>query len=90
MPGKRHGRHKQFRSKKRHSISAIGAQQQVVAQTYKPAPRPEVSTPSASVPSKVAALSATQYSYVVDELKRIGILTGAILVILVILYLIFS
>jgi len=90
MPGKRHGRHKQFRSKKRHSISAISAQQQVVAQTYKPAPRPGVSAPSASAPGKVSALSATQYSYMAAELRMIGILTGAILVILVILYLIFS
>jgi len=90
MPGKRHGRHKQFRSKRRHSVSAISAQQQVVAQTYNPASHPGVSTPSVSVPRTVAVLSATQYSYIAAELRMIGILTGAILVILVILALVLS
>jgi len=94
MPGKsQHGRRKLPRSKRRkgrHGVSAISAQQRVVAQTYKPAPRPEASAPSTSVPTTMATPAATRYPYIAAELRRIGILAGVMLVILVILALVFS
>jgi len=94
MPGKsRHGRRKLPRSKRkkgRQAVSAISAQQRVVAQTYKPALRPEASAPSASVPATMTTLAATRYPYIAAELRRIGILAGVMLVILVILALVFS
>lgn len=94
MPGKsRHGKRKLPRSKRRKGIqgvSVISAQQRVVAQTYKPAPRPETLPPSASVPTTTATVSATRYPYIAAELRRIGILAGVIMVILVILALVYS
>jgi len=94
MSGKsRHGRRKLSRSKRRKGGQAaptISAQQPVVAQSYKPVSHPEASPPSAGVPATVAALAGTRYPYIVGEMKRIGILTGIILLILVILALVFS
>ena len=94
MPGKsRHGRRKPPRSKRkrgRQDVSAIRAQQRVAAQTYKPASHPEASAPSASAPSMMATLTVTRYPYITAELRRIGILAGVMLIILVILALVFS
>jgi hypothetical protein len=65
-------------------------QQQAVAQSYKPAPRPEVSAPSVSAPTPVAAQTVVHYPYIVTELRTIGILAGAMLAILVVLALILA
>lgn len=94
MSGKsRHGRRKLPRSKRkreRQGTPAAGAQQPVVAQVHKPAPPPEAPAPRVSAPSTVATLAATRYPYITAELRRIGILSGAILIILIILALVFS
>jgi len=60
---------------------AMAAQQQVVAQPEQPITPPKVSAPSAGVPAPTLA----RYPHVVNELRRIGILAGIILVILVVL-----
>ena len=91
MPGKsRHGKGR-YSSKKRkisrgfdqekQSSSATNVQQPATARPYKPAP---VAT------APVARPVTTQYRYVATELRRIGILTGIILVILVVLSLFLS
>ena len=94
MPGKsKHGRRNQHKGKKRRgrqSFSTVSPQQTVVSQAYQPAPSPEVTTPSASGASTRSAMAATRYPYIATELRRIGILAGIILVILIILALIFS
>jgi len=92
MPGKsRHARRRLPRSKKRRQVSpAIAAQQQVVTQAYKPAASPKVSAPPASKPTPLATLTAVRYPYIVTELRRIGILAGIMLVILVVLALVLS
>ena len=68
--------------------SAIVAQQQAMAQTYKPAPQPKASAPSVSAPTPIAAQTAARYPYIVSELRRIGILAGIMLVVLVVLALV--
>jgi len=93
MPGKsRHGKRKyRIPSKRRKEwqrSSAPTTRQPITAQTSTPA------SPTSKVDSKVSisAPSATpatdQYAYVTAELKRIGILTGIILIILIVLALV--
>jgi len=77
------------RGKSRQGSPDITAQRQPISQTYKPSPQPEVSAPSASVSTPRATLT-TQYPYIAPELRRIGILAGVILVILVVLVLVLS
>ena len=69
---------------------AIAAQGQPIDQADKPAPRPRVSAPSASVSTPVAKPSAVWHPYVTIELRRIGILAGIMLAILVVLALVLS
>ena len=94
MPGKksRHAKGKRsFQSKRkkgRHYSSTIAAQQQAVAQTREPVAPPKLSTPPVSVPK--AALATARYPYIVAELRRIGILAGIILAILIVLALVLS
>jgi len=95
MPGKsRHGKGKQpVRSKRRssgHGSSAIVAQQPPVSQAYEAVPQPEVSTPLPTTPASSAAVSTVHYPYITTELRRIGILAGITLVILVVLALVLS
>ena len=87
MPGKsQRGRGKHLaRSKKRRATLARAAQQRVV--TDKPV-SPAVPVPSPGVPTPVVTLTCTRYPYVVTELRRIGILAGIILAILVVLALV--
>jgi len=73
----------------RHSL-ATAAQRQPVAQTHEPAPRPSVSAPSATVSTPMAKPSAVWHPYVAIELRRIGILAGIMLAILVVLALVLS
>ena len=62
--------------------------QQPIAQADEPAPVLTASAPSASAPTPVAKLPAIQYPYIGIELRRIGILAGIMLVILVVLVLV--
>ncbi len=92
MPGKlQHGQGKRSsrrkRGKSRQSPSVIAAQRQPVAQAYKPVSRPAV-TASSHVP--ISTLTAVQHPYIVSELRRIGILAGTMLAILVVLALVLS
>lgn len=96
MTGKsRHGMGKhQSQSKKkkisrrldleRQRSSVIAARQQAVLQPSHESP------PLESMPAPVAKSVTTQYPYVAIELRRIGILAGIMLVILVVLALILS
>ena len=69
---------------------AVAAKGQPVAQTYKPAPHPSVAAPSAGVSTPIAKPSAVWHPYVAVELRRIGILAGIMLAILVVLALVLS
>jgi len=88
VSGKSRRRHPS-QSKKRkgkQGFSAVAAQGQAVAQTYKPVSQPKVLAPSASV--STPAQTQARYPYVATELRRIGLLAGIVLVILVVLYLV--
>ena len=69
---------------------AIVAQRQAIAQTSKPVPHPSVPAPLASISEPMAKPSAVWYPYIATELRRIGILAGIMLVILVVLALVLS
>jgi len=84
MPGKSRHSRRSKKGKGRQVSSTVAAQQQAVTQTPKPA------APSASAPTPLATLTAVRYPYIVTELRRIGILAGIMLVILVVLALILS
>lgn len=90
MPSKsRHSQRKlsrRRRGKSRPVFSSPVSQQQAVAQPHKPAAPSKVVAPSAGVP----VLTLARYPYIATELRRIGILTGIILVILVVLFLVLS
>jgi hypothetical protein len=95
MSGKlRHGKGKHpVRSKRRRSgrdSLAIAAQQTPVSQTYKAVLQPKVSAPSPSTPTPTATVTTARYPYIITELRRIGILAGITLVILVVLALVLS
>ena len=89
MPGKSRRGHSSRRKRKKGSRDSLAmvTQRQAVAQTYKPVPQPKASAPSVSAPTPIAAQTAARYPYIVTELRRIGILAGIILAILVMLYL---
>ena len=101
MPGKsRHakGKHpsrsKKGRTRRRldlerqDSLDTV-AQQQPVSQTYEPVSQPKVA-PSISIPTPVATQAAARYPFVAAELRRIGILAGIMLAVLVVLALALS
>ncbi len=95
MPGKSrrgHSRHLP-RSKRRKggkSFSAPVAQPSAVAQSSEPAPEAALPVPSAKAPTPKATVTLAQHPNIAAELRRIGILAGIILVILVVLAMIFS
>ena len=95
MPGKsRHGRGKHSgRSKKRRiergSLATTG-QQLPVSQATEAVPEAEVSASSPSAPTPVAKVTVARHPYIITELRRIGILAGIMLVILVVLALVLS
>ena len=72
----------------RQDSPAITTPQQPIAQADEPAPALTTSAPSASIPTPVTKLPAIQYPYIGIELRRIGILAGTMLVILVVLSLV--
>ncbi len=89
MPRKSlHGRGKHSaRSKKRkvrQAVSITGAQ--AIAQNYEPVSR--VPTVSAKVLAPRSKLTPVQYPYIATELRRIAILAGIMVVVLVVLYLV--
>ena len=89
MPKKsRHGRGKHsFHGKKGGSQTShvvTDTLQQSVPQTHKPA------APPVSAPASVTAQNVAHYPYTLTELKRIGIIAGIMLVILVVLALVLS
>ena len=88
MPGKsRHGRGKRsFHGKKGRSgrSSPHIVTQQPVSQTYKPV------APSVSAAAPMPAQTAAQYPHALTELRKIGILAGIMLAILVVLALVLS
>ena len=95
MPGKsRHNIKKHsFQSKKkksRRSPSGVVPQQQENIQSDKPVALHRVATPSASTLTQMPVLTAVRHPYVLAELRRIGILAGILLAILVVLALVLS
>jgi hypothetical protein len=90
MPGKsrrRRGRHLP-RSKRRKGVLAPVAQPSAVTQSYETTAQAEVAVPRAEVPTPRATVA--QPPNIAAELRRIGIMAGIILVVLVVLALIFS
>ena len=94
MPGKsRHRRGKlSFQSKKKERTSqpAILAQQPVAVQTQEPVPRPKLTVPAVSVPTTGTKPAAVRYPYITAELWTIGILSGIMLIVLIVLALVLS
>ena len=95
MSGKsRHRKGKySFQGKKKKSgqrFSGAVAQEQVAAQVPGAGVPARVAVPAASAPTPVAKSAVALYPYITAELKRIGILAGIILVILIVLALVLS
>ena len=93
MPDKsRHGkgRHPTRSKRKKTTRGPIVTQQPPVSQAYESVPQPEVSTPAKSVPTPSATVPTVRYPYITAELRRISILAGIMLVVLVVLSLVFS
>jgi len=95
MPGKsRHGKvkhhHRSKKSKAKQRHDAMTFQPPAAVDT--PQPAAAISTPpSAKTPTPPpAAPRMAQYPYITKELRRIGILAGIILVILIVLALVLS
>jgi hypothetical protein len=78
---------KKSKAKLRHG--AMAPQQPAVGETPQPAATISMPSPS-SVPTPPTRLRTAQYPYITTELRRIGILAGIILVILIVLALVLS
>ena len=78
------------RRKDRQHFSATVIQQQSVTETQKPVASPIVATPSASIPTQTPTPTAVTPPYILTELRRIGILAGIMLAILIVLALVLS
>ncbi len=78
------------KKKSRRSPPVIVSQQQAATQTYEPVAPPKVAAPSASAPTPMPVLTAVRHPYILTELRRIGILAGVMLAILVVLVLVLS
>ena len=81
-------RSKKAKAKQRSAVMPSG--QGVVAQMPKQAVSPSISAPPASKRILPTASRTTRYPYITAELKRIGIVAGIILAILVVLALVLS
>ena len=79
---------KKAKAKQRSAVMSSG--QPVVVQIPRPAASPPVSAPPASKRTLPATSKTARYPYITTELKRIGIVAGIILVILVVLVLVLS
>jgi hypothetical protein len=88
MAGKsRRGRGRHLPRSKRKGRKVFSAP---AAQVYEPAPEAEKPVPSAKTPTPRATVAATRATNISAELRRIGLLAGIMLVILVVLALIFA
>jgi hypothetical protein len=89
MPGKsRHGKGKRYQSSKKRNIPRPNTVAQPAAATAI-APKPAATVtmaPAGKAVASPASATANQYAYVTGDLRRIGILTGIIIVILIVLY----
>jgi len=95
MPGKsKHGRGKHpHRNKIRQRTEGTGLPQQVAQASAQPAAVPaRVSSPQGpkAAAANSTAMAAMEQSHVVGEIKRIAILTGITIVVLIILAIIFK
>ena len=94
MPGKsRHAQRKLLRKEKqRKKLASLtrASQQPVAAQTYESVTPAKVSAPSVGTPDSGPARVDVHYPYIASELRRIGILTGIMLAVLIILSLVLS
>ena len=86
--GKRPPLSKRRREKQRSTTTV--APQQLASQPPKSAVPHSAPVPSTSVPAPAAKSGTVQYSYITAELRRIGILAGIIVVILIVLALVLS
>ena len=62
----------------------------IVTHTEKPVTPSRVAVPTASVPTLTPTPTAVQYPHIVSELRRVGILAGIMLAILVVLTLVLT
>lgn len=93
MPKSRHGRGKHpHRSKKSKALRRqAGITPQATGAVASPQPAaPVPAKPAPKAAAAPAAVTTPQYPYVIGELKRIGILAGIVIVILIVLSIILS
>ena len=95
MPDKsqhRKGKHPAHskKSKAKQRYAAMSAQPQVAAQIPKPAAPASMPAPSTTVRTKLAKTGTAKYPYITTELRRIGILAGIMLALLIVLALVLS
>lgn len=93
MPGKpRHDRRlsQSKKSKAKHRSEVAVAHQPMAAQPRKLAAHADTSAHPASAPTTRAASPVSRYPYITAELRRIGILAGIMLGILIVLALLLS
>ena len=95
MPDKsRHDKRKHHpqskKSKAKQRFAETIAHPPAAAQPHKPAVHTGMPAPSAGVPATPTASPVGRYPYIATELRRIGILAGIILVILIVLALFLS
>ena len=89
--GKHHARSKKSKAKQRYT--AVASQQQVaapVASSVETAAPAQVPVPSARVRTAPSKPGKVRYPYITAELKRIGILAGIMLAILIVLALVLT
>jgi len=85
--GKHPSQSKKRRERQRH-VAVV--QQPVAAQAPRHAAPADMPAPPASAPTPSRVPSAAQHPYIIAELKRIGILSGVMVVILIVLALVLS
>jgi hypothetical protein len=90
MPSKsrrKRGKHSFQGKKKKGMLTHVPttAEQPVATQTYAPAAPSPTTAPPASAPTPTSQTAVAGYHYVPSELKRIGILAGIMIAVLVIL-----
>ena len=85
---RRHSQSKKSKAKQRSAMAITHPP--VAAQPHKPAVHTGMPAPSARVPTTSAASPVTRYPYIITELRRIGILGGIVLGILIVLALLLS
>ena len=93
MPGKsRRGRGKRLSKKKKGRLASatMAAQRPAATQTYEPVAPSKGAAPAASVPTSRPTPAVVRYPFIATELRRIGILAGIMLIILVVLVLVLS